>query len=74
MEKRIIAMEDKEVRRIEPMDAREKVKSGQALLVCGYEGEEKFKDFRLEGAIPLEDFLAKLPSMNKGQEIIFYCA
>ena len=67
-------MEDKEVRRIEPVDARKRLISGDALLVCGYEGEEKFKTFRLEGAMPLEDFLSKLPSMNKSQEIVFYCA
>ncbi|MGC8492695.1 MAG: rhodanese-like domain-containing protein, partial [Syntrophobacteraceae bacterium] len=67
-------MENKEVRRIEPQNAREKVISKEALLVCGYEGEEKFRTFRLEGAIPFEEFLSKLPSMNKSQEIIFYCA
>ncbi len=67
-------MENKEVRRIEPGDARGKVISKEALLVCGYEGEEKFRTYRLEGAMPLEDFWAKLPSMNKNQEIIFYCA
>lgn len=67
-------MEANEVQRIEPDDARRKVISGKALLVCGYEGEEKFNANRLEGAIRLEEFTAKLPSLEKSQEIIFYCA
>lgn len=67
-------MEAREVRRIEPVDAREKVISGGALLVCGYEGEEKFKAVRLKGAIALEDFVSRLPSLDRNQEIIFYCA
>jgi hypothetical protein len=37
--------------RITPREAYEKVKGGQALLVCGYEEEEKFKALRLEGAV-----------------------
>jgi hypothetical protein len=59
---------------MDPVDAREKVVSGKAILVCGYEGEEKFKTYRLEGAISFEDFQSKLPSLDKNQEVIFYCA
>jgi hypothetical protein len=50
-----------------------KLKSGKALLVCAYEDEEKFKRLRLEGAISLSAFKSKLPSLSKGQEIVFYC-
>lgn len=50
-----------------------KLKSGKALLVCAYEDEEKFKKLRLEGAISFSVFQSKLPSLSKGQEIVFYC-
>ena len=33
--------------RITPQEAYEKVKAGQALLVCGYEEEAKFRALRL---------------------------
>jgi hypothetical protein len=49
------------------------LKSGKALLVCAYEDEEKFKRLRLEGAISLGAFKSRLPSLSKGQEIVFYC-
>jgi hypothetical protein len=52
----------------------ERVKSGNALLVCAYEDEEKFKALHLEGAISLEVFKSRLGSIPKAQEIIFYCA
>jgi hypothetical protein len=56
------------------MDARWKITDGKALLVCGYEGADKFNANRLEGAMSFEDFTAKLPSLEKSSEIIFYCA
>ena len=60
--------------RISVEDARQKVTSGSALLVCAYDDDEKFKNNHLEGAISLNDFRAKLPSLSTEQEIIFYCA
>jgi hypothetical protein len=60
--------------RITPQEAYEKVKAGQALLVCGYEEEEKFKDLRLEGAISFAEFQKMLPTLPKDKMIIFYCA
>jgi len=59
---------------IEPKDAREKVKSGEALLVCGYDDEAKCRQFGLEGAISYREFLGRVPSLPKDREIIFYCA
>ena len=50
-----------------------KSKSGKALLVCAYEDEERFKKLQLEGAISFNAFKLKLPSLSKGQEIVFYC-
>lgn len=60
--------------RISPDEAHEKVKSGAALLVCGYDDEEKFRNMQLEGAIPLSEFESRLPTLPKDREIIFYCA
>ena len=60
--------------RISIEDARQKVSAGAALLVCAYDDDEKFKNNNLQGAISLNDFRAKLPSLSTEQEIIFYCA
>ena len=60
--------------RISVEEARQKVNSGAALLVCAYDDDEKFKNNHLLGAISLSDFRAKLPSLSTEQEIIFYCA
>jgi len=60
--------------RIAPKEAYEKVKAGQALLVCGYEDEEKFKAMRLEMAVSFEEFQKMFPALPKDKEIVFYCA
>ena len=61
-----------ETERITPEEAYQKLKNGKALLVCAYEDEIKFKAMQLEGAISLNEFKSKLPSLAKDQEIIFY--
>ena len=60
--------------RIPVKEARRKVTSGSALLVCAYDDDEKFKNNHLQGAISLSEFQAKLSSLSTVQEIIFYCA
>jgi hypothetical protein len=60
--------------RITPKEAYEKVKAGQALLVCGYEDEEKFKAIQLDMALSFSEFQKMLPSLPKDKEIVFYCA
>lgn len=60
--------------RIPPEETRKKVLSGEAILVCAYEDEEKFRKTRLEGAISQQEFRNKIESLSKDQEIIFYCA
>jgi hypothetical protein len=60
--------------RITPQDAYEKVKTGQAILVCGYEDEERFQALRLKMAISFDEFQKMLPALSKDREIIFYCA
>jgi len=63
-----------ELIRIPPEEVREKVTSGNALFVCGYDDSDKFRENHLEGAISFAEFKSKLPSLTKDQEIIFYCA
>jgi len=60
--------------RITPQEAYEKVKAGQALLVCGYEEDEKFNAYRLEMALSFAEFQKMLPTLPRDREIIFYCA
>jgi len=63
-----------EPKRISAEEARRKLRSGQALLVCAYEDEAKFRKLQLEGAISLNEFKSRLSSLSRDQEIIFYCA
>jgi hypothetical protein len=60
--------------RIDPTEARQRVQSGQALLVCAYDDEAKCATMKLEGALSLAAFEARAPSLPKSQDIIFYCA
>lgn len=55
-------------------DARRKAESKEALLVCAYPEDEKFRKFHLAGAMSLKTFEAGLATIPKNQEIIFYCA
>jgi hypothetical protein len=61
-----------EPERITPEEAYQKLRAGKTLLVCAYEDEMKFKALQLKGAIPLNEFKSKLPSLAKDQEIVFY--
>ena len=60
--------------RIAPENMRPRLQSGALLLVCAYDDEEKFRKMHLEGALSLSEFKAKLPSIQKSEEIVFYCA
>ena len=62
-----------DVRRISPAEARQRVSAG-ALFVCAYESENLFQRNHLEGAMSLQEFQSRLPSLGKNKEIIFYCA
>lgn len=61
-------------KRISPQDARQRAKSGSALLICAYTDEGRCKSNNLEGAIKFGDLKKKLPAFSKNQEMIFYCA
>ena len=60
--------------RISPEVAKNKVKSAEALLVCAYEEDEKFRDMQLEGAVSYKEFKRKVASIPKDREIILYCS
>ena len=60
--------------RITPEETFQKLRMGKTLLVCAYDSDEQFKGLRLEGAISLSEFRAKLSSLSKDQNIVFYCA
>ena len=60
--------------RISPQDARKKIESDDALLVCAYTSDERFKKNRLEGAISFDEFMSMKLKLPKDREIIFYCA
>ena len=61
-----------ESKRVSPEEVRQKLILGKALFVCAYEDEAKFRKMQLQGAISLNEFKSKLPSLIKDQEIIFY--
>ena len=58
--------------RINPEEARENVTSGKAMLICAYADDAKLDQYHLEGAISLSSFKAKVESLPKDQELIFY--
>ena len=60
--------------RVSPGEAKQKVTSGAALLVCAYASDAKFAENHLEGAISFADLQARSDQLAKDQEIIFYCA
>ncbi len=63
-----------EPKRVTAEEIHQGLKSGTALLVCAYEDDAKFKRLQLQGAISLNEFKSRLPSLAKDQEIVFYCA
>ncbi len=63
-----------EVTLVAATEAHARAKNGSALLVCAYESDEKFRNVHLEGAMGLSEFQSKLNTIEKGKEIIFYCA
>lgn len=63
-----------EPKRVSPEEVHQKLILGKALLVCAYEDEAKFRKMQLQGAISLNEFKSKLPSLAKDQEVVFYCA
>ena len=63
-----------DVERISVEEAHRKVKANQALLVCAYEDEAKYRKLNLDGSISLGSFQSRVASLPKRQGLIFYCA
>jgi hypothetical protein len=63
-----------DIPRIDVAEARRKVEAGHALLVCAYDDEAKCGRMKLAGSLTLAEMRARLPSLPKSQELIFYCA
>jgi len=61
------------VPRVSAEKARESNISGNSLLVCAYDNEDKCNTLRLDGAMTLQEFETTLPTLPKEKEIIFYC-
>ena len=60
--------------RIGPEETYQKVKAGQAILVCSYDSETVFQKTHIDLSISFGEFQKRLPLLPKDQEIIFYCA
>lgn len=58
--------------RIDVEQTRERVRSGDALLVCAYDDEEKCRGFGLEEALTLAQFESR--EVPRDREIVFFCA
>ena len=58
--------------RIDIDEARRRVQSGQALLVCAYDDEAKCRSLGIDGSKQLAELEAE--NVPKTQEIVFYCA
>ncbi len=63
-----------ETPRVPPDEVFGRVQSGEALLVCAYDDDEKFKSLHLAKALSLRQFHELQPSLPKDKEIVFYCA
>jgi hypothetical protein len=59
-------------KRVSAQEVHGKLQSGQALLVCAYESDTKFRQAALDGAIALSDFETRKASLPRDREIIFY--
>jgi hypothetical protein len=60
--------------RVSVAEARARSRSGNAILVCAYEDEDKCQRMRLEGARTLAELESMLPTLPEHQPIFFYCA
>ena len=59
--------------RIDVQTVRQQVGRG-ALLVCGYDDEQKCGDAGVSGSITFKQLQAQLAQLPKNQEIYFFCA
>jgi hypothetical protein len=64
------------IERIPPEDAFEEVSSGEALLVCAYDDDEKCRKMQLENSLTLDELeeLLRQGEVSRDRRLIFYCA
>ena len=61
-----------DIRRISVQEAHAKTKANQALLVCAYEDEAKYRMLNLDESICFAGLQSRAAALPKTQEIIFY--
>jgi hypothetical protein len=60
--------------RISVRDVQQKLARHEgALVVCAYDDDQKWRGAGVSGSIPFSQLQAKLNTLPKTQEIIFYC-
>lgn len=59
-------------KRLGPEEVRSKLQGGQALLVCAYESDVKFRQAALDGAISFSEFERRKASLPRDLLIAFY--
>jgi hypothetical protein len=62
------------IRRIAPEDVRSEVGSGDALLICAYDDQDKCGKYHLTHAVALDELQVHLSTLPKDRKLIFYCA
>ena len=62
------------VPRVTPQEVHPRVLTGEALLVCAYEDDARFRAQHLAGAISYNAFIANLAGISRSRELVFYCA
>lgn len=63
-----------DIPRVSAIEIRARVESGDALLVCAYNSDEKFKAHHLAGAVSFAEFQTMVPNLAKDKELVFFCA
>ena len=61
-----------EIERVSPEEVRAKMQAGNAMLVCAYDDDGKYRKMRLDGSIALSEFKAGISGIPKDKEIIFF--
>ena len=59
--------------RVSVAEARVRLSSSGALMVCAYEDQEKCEKGRLAGALTFNELKAMVASLSTDRELIFYC-
>jgi len=60
--------------RVDAERAHERATTGGALLVCAYEDEAKCQSIRLPDSLTYQEFQQRKTGLDRGAEVIFYCA